>query len=131
MIYILLILLVCCSTYSPNGKYLEKDYYQNGQIKYSLEKNNGEIDGYAKYWDENGVLINEVEYSNGTLHGIWKEYYTNGTLKYSTDYNYGLRDGYEYWYYENGQKQSETLYDKGDVKINTIRWNENGELIYK
>ena len=36
---------------------------------------NNKLDGVAKYWTEEGYLINEVEYINGLLHGDWKEYY--------------------------------------------------------
>tara|TARA_B100000959_G_C14556944_1_gene450054 strand:- start:81 stop:476 length:396 start_codon:yes stop_codon:yes gene_type:complete len=131
MIYFLYFLIISCSSNTPNNTYIEKDYYPNGQLKYELQKQDGLIDGYAKYWDKNGCLINEVNYSNGVFHGTWKEYYRNGNLKSSIVYSYGLKDGYEYWYYDNGQKKSETLYFKGDIKNSTIRWNMNGELIYK
>ena len=120
-----------CTFFNSNDKYIEKAYHDNGKIKYEIHKKNDMVHGFAKYWDENGIIINEVQYFNGAFHGLWKEYYKNGNLKYSISYKYGLKDGYEYWFYENEQKQSETLYIKGEKQFDTIRWNKDGDLIYR
>ena len=52
-------------------------------------------------------------------------------LKYTITYQYGLKDGYELWYYDNGIKQSEVLYKQDIIIADIIRWDENGNLIYK
>ena len=128
---ILLLLSGCTSLNFLNKRHIEKDYYDNGEMKYKIQKFNDKIDGYAKYWDNNGKLINVVNYSNGVLHGEWKEYYSNGKIKYILNYQYGLKDGYERWYYDNGVKKSEIFYKNNKIIIDIIRWDKNGNLIYK
>ena len=132
MKYIIILLLTGCTSINFfNKKNIEKEYYDNGALKYKIQKLNNTIDGYAKYWDIEGNLINVVNYSNGVLHGSWEEYYSNGKIKYTLNYQYGLKDGYERWYYNNGFKKSETLYKDNEIIIDIIRWDNNGNLIYK
>ena len=132
MIQLLFILLTfSCTLFNPKIENLDIAYHENGNIKYKIQKTNNIHNGKAMYWDEIGNLINEVEYLNGVFHGDWKEYFSNGKLKYIISYENGLKNGYECWYYENGQKKSETLYKKGTILNKTIRWNANGELIFK
>ena len=132
MKYIIILLLSGCTSINFfNKKHIEKEYYDNGVLKYKIQKLNNTIDGYAKYWDIEGNLINVVNYSNGVLHGSWEEYYSNGKIKYTLNYQYGLKDGYERWYYNNGFKKSETLYKDNEIIIDIIRWDNNGNLIYK
>ena len=135
MIILCFLLLFSCSSINffnnSSKRHIEKDYYINGNIKYKIQKINEEIDGYAKYWTEDGILINEVYYINGILNGKWKEYYLNGNLKYSVNYLYGIKDGYELWFYENGIKKSELFYDNGEIVGTKIRWSKAGELIKK
>ena len=132
MKYIIILLLSGCTSINFfNKKHIEKEYYGNGAIKYKIQKLNNTIDGYAKYWDDKGNLINIVNYSNGVLHGPWKEYYSNGKIKYTLYYQYGLKDGYERWYHNNGIKKSEAFYKDNKIIIDIIRWDENGNLIYK
>ena len=131
--FILLFILSCSSNFNSNleKKTLEEEYYENGQLEYQIQKNNNKIDGYAKYWNLDGQLINEVNYSNGIFHGNWKEYHSNGKIKYLVSYNYGLKEGYEYFYYDNGIKKSETYYESNQIIVETIRWDDTGKLIYK
>ena len=132
MKYLIIILLSGCTSINFfNKKHIEKEYYDNGTLKYKIQKLNNTIDGYAKYWDINGNLINIVNYSNGVLHGTWKEYYADGKIKYTLNYQYGLKDGYERWYYNNGVKKSEALYKNDQIIIDIIRWDKYGNLIYK
>ena len=128
-----LIFLFCfsCSLYINDNRYIEKDFHDNGKIKYKIQKLNDKIDGYAIYWDNEGNLISEAHYSNDLLHGVWKEYFQNGNLKYMVTYEYGLKNGYEYWFYENGTKKSETLYLEDIVVVDIIRWDKEGNIIYK
>ena len=63
--------------------------------------------------------------------GVMEICYNNGNVKYIVNYHYGLKDGYEYWYYENGIKKSESLYQQDEIVVDIIRWDKNGNLIYK
>jgi len=47
----------------PSG--LCKEYYENGQLKYEGEFNNGIWQGQGKYYDKNGILLYKGKYFNG------------------------------------------------------------------
>ena len=114
-----------CSTY----KSIEKSYYENGNIRYKNIMKNNKLDGIAKYWSEDGDLINEVEYFNGLLHGEWKEYYPLNKIKSSTQYKFDKKDGLQIIYYANGHKKSETFFVDGVKNSEILRWTASGILI--
>ena len=131
LVIILFLFFSCTHFNSSINRYIEKDYYTNGKIKYKIQKFNDKIDGYAKYWDEYDNIINIVHYSNGILHGEWKEFYSNGNIKFIVNYEYGLKQGKETWNHYNGNKKSEVIYDYGIIISDIIRWDEKGKLIYR
>ena len=47
------------------GKWIE--YYSNGRVNDEFNMENGKIDGISKFFDEDGVLYSEVEYSSGKM----------------------------------------------------------------
>ena len=118
-------MLFSCSSY----KSVKKSYYDNGNIRYKNPMKNNKINGVAKYWSEEGYLINEVEYLNGLLHGEWKEYYPSKKIKSVTIYKFNKKDGLQITYHMNGIKKSETVFSD-DVQISeTLRWSNSGTLI--
>ena len=120
-----IILLFSCST-NPN---IEKSFYDNNQMRYLFAKENGKKHGLSKYWDEEGNIINTVEYFYGKIHGEWIRYYSNGRIKSITMYEFDKKNGYEKTFYENGNIKSKVLY-KDDKKVSEMsRWNENGILM--
>ena len=50
---------------------------------------------------------------------------------HSVEYVHGLKNGSELWYYDNGNIKSETVYDTGKVIFETLRWDTNGNILYK
>jgi len=118
-------LLFACSTY----KSIQKAYYENGNLMYKNSMKNNKLNGIAKYWSENGDLINEVEYLNGFLHGEWKEYYPSKKIKSVTIYKFDKKDGLQTTYYVNGMKKSETVFIDGVQISETLRWTNTGILM--
>ena len=90
---------------------------------------NDKLDGVAKYWSEDGYLINEVTYFNGLLHGEWIEYYSSKKIKSITQYKFDKKDGLHITYHPNGNKKSETLFFDGTKTSETLRWTNTGILI--
>ena len=124
LIYIFILLLVSCS-----NQIVDKSYYSNNKIRYVIEKENDKEHGIAKYWDENGNLINTVEYFYGQIHGEWIRYYLTGEKESVTNYEFDEKNGYEITYYKNGNMKSRVLY-KNDQQITVItRWNKYGILM--
>ena len=90
---------------------------------------NNKLDGIAKYWTEEGYLINEVEYINGLLHGDWKEYYPSKKIKSLSQYKFDKKDGLQVTYHPNGNKKSEAFFIEGVQTSERLRWTTTGILI--
>ena len=120
----LLVLFFSCSS-----QIIDKSYYGNNQLRYKIEKENNKEHGLASYWDQDGNLINTVEYFYGEIHGDWTRYYKSGNIESIIKYKFGNKDGYEITYYENGIMKSKVLYKDGTEVSEIIRWNNNGTLI--
>ena len=61
--------------------YVEKAYYENGNVEMEIPFKDNIVHGIVKYYDENGNLESEMPYNIGELHGIARSYYKNGNLK--------------------------------------------------
>jgi len=131
--FLLLILFFSssCSIFRSNNILLEKTYYKNGVLQSEVSTSSGKLNGYARYYDDNSNLVSIASYKNNILHGMWLEYYNNGIIKYSVNYIFGLKDGSELWYYDNGNIKSETVYESGEVIFETLRWDIDGNILYK
>ncbi|WP_239384287.1 toxin-antitoxin system YwqK family antitoxin [Delftia tsuruhatensis] len=83
--------------------------------------------GFDNFAD-GSVIEYETEYKNGFPHGMKKKWYKNGELAYSISYFNGLKHGEENHWYPSGQSKLFAVYEYG-VKVNSILWNENGEVV--
>lgn len=97
---------------------------------FNLKTNKFEWDGEWKQHYENGQLLSEGTFSDGTLIGPWREYYENGNLRHETNYDQENTPQLCSRYYENGN-----LKERGYVNDGAIgEWEyyyENGQLAKK
>ena len=124
-----MVLLIFCLFISCAYKNLDIEYYPNGLKKYENEINNEMLHGVSKYWDDEGNLINMVNYVNNLAHGEWINYYLSGKIRSISNYQFGIKEGIETTYYENGNKKTEIMYKNGSKISEPILWNESGSLI--
>lgn len=161
--------------YHPNGQpkqYIEainsqalgtyREWHPNGTLKVeaaivggspdlniSAEKT-WQFDGLSKAWDENGVLLAEIQYAKGVLSGLTTHYHPNGKVWKSVPYSNnaidgtliifldngeilqkgefkaGLRNGLSFRYWNNGAISSEEDYRQGRlVKASYFDFNDN------
>lgn len=89
-----------CTWYNPNGLRSKLSYF-----------NNGRLDSTTYYWDENGALIQEEDYSNGVLNGAWISYYPDGKTHYIGLFKNGEMQGGKYLAYDEDGNASVTLED--------------------
>ena len=130
----LLSVFLSCSViqdkYSNSNIYrIDRDYYENGKLRYESNYMHGKLNGESKSWDIHGNLISSVQYKNGLLHGKWESYYSLGVLKHTVNYIDGNKNGKELWFHSNGQLQSEGYYINGSIDSEIRRWDENGDEI--
>jgi antitoxin component YwqK of YwqJK toxin-antitoxin module len=90
-------------TVYENGYY--KNYYSNkGEIviEEGLVENNLEQGLWKRYWNEDGVLKETINFKDGKIHGERKNYWKNGNLKSFAYWDLGIQSGKGFFYYENG-----------------------------
>ncbi|HVX26420.1 MAG TPA: hypothetical protein VHB70_08770 [Parafilimonas sp.] len=91
-ILILVITIICTSTFAQTKDSLEAAYYSNGQVK---EKGNfnkaGLKDGEFIYYDSNGNIDSSITFEKGKLNGLKKVYYSNDDIFYFDYHNNKLR----------------------------------------
>jgi TonB family protein len=94
------------------------DYHQNGNIKSIVPLYNGVREGEAKFFNQEGMLIEEISFLNGRVEGLVKKYNSLGFLQ-------------ETYTIENGKREGPTsTFDSSGVYIGDKDF-ENGLLVIK
>ena len=126
------------TTYHPNGlvwQYLEaqdmrafgryQEWFSNGHLKIEAHVIGGTadvafgsqsdwlFDGISQVWDEQGCLIAEIPYTNGSLEGVSIHYYPSGQIQDTIPYQHNLIEGDAFEYFPDGKMKGKTSYRKG------------------
>lgn len=116
-----------------NGVYYGafREYYENGRLRTEEFYGENGLDGFAKYWSDDGLKCNVYLYVDGEECGCKKmEYYENGMLSSEMDVVGDIPDGLEVSYHENGELQTSYFFVKGFVKDGPADYrDENGDSI--
>ena len=73
---------------------LHTEYHENGQKKLEVNYKDGELDGRATWWYENGHIDAEMKnYKNNNKEGKWTEWFEDGQKKLETYYKDDKQDG--------------------------------------
>jgi protein TonB len=107
------------------------DYYINGGIQGTGRVSTLDSDfriGYFKYYNENGKLASEGNYSNNLKDGLWKTYHDNGNIKWEMNYSKGKLEGKLISYYPNGIKKREDNYEMDSLKSGEC-FSETGDKV--
>jgi len=78
-------------------------YYPSGNKSAELTFRNNQLNGEAKRFSENGVVIAETNYFNGFPKGVEKKYYPDGKLWTEFTWSEGRIKGEAATYYPNGK----------------------------
>lgn len=79
---------------------------------------------------DNDVLVSEISYKEGVLHGVSKSWYPCGYPLSEEYYENGGLHGIKKEWFENGKIKSEAKYEHGIV-VQKNDWNSTGDLIKK
>jgi uncharacterized protein len=130
-------------------------YYPGKKIMQTLVYNNGKKEGLSKEYDQNGVVITLMEYSNDFLvsrekinridnnklkQGVWKDFYPGGVVKTERSYKDDMLHGYYKEYdskgvltltmlYENGAIVKSNVEDQPDIEV-VNKYDQSGKLTY-
>lgn len=103
----------------PEPEIEEKEYYENGNLKYEGLTRLGLRVKEWKFYYENRKLQFIGDYKYGEQNGLWKIYYENGNIKNIANYDYGKLVGLVRNYEEDGKFSSTTYYEEGS---NLTKW---------
>ena len=62
-------------SYVPKGTGVNKDFYENGNLKEEVNYSDGKLNGMYREFYSDGSLKSECNYLNGIIVGKLKEYY--------------------------------------------------------
>jgi len=108
---------------------LEKEYYDNGNLKSETPYLEGIKHGVVKEYYESGTLKSETSYANRLLNGPAKKYDGNGKLTTLTPWVDGKITGVVKQYYPNGVVQSETFFSENYQVGNPTLYDVDGHKI--
>ena len=109
----------------------EKEYYENGNLKYEGLTRLGLRVKEWKFYYENGKLQFIGDYKYGEQDGLWKIYYENGNIKNIANYDYGKLVGLVRNYEEDGKFSSTTYYEEGSDLTKWQFFYKDGKSIEK
>lgn len=95
-----------------NGLY--KIYYSDGNVKMEVQSKDGKPEGNAKFYDKDGSLYAQGNFSEGKPEGVFYYYYSNGEVHNELNYVKGIKDGKQKLYDENGILSAVVVFSNGE-----------------
>jgi uncharacterized protein len=143
------------TTYMENEKIVEnfeKDikqgftyiYYPNGSLKRDIFFRDGLEEGYAREYDEDGLVIALYQYRKGFLinreiinrlnsagnkQGVWMYFHENGNIRRTEEWRNGLLNGFVKEFDMNGNLKNIAKYIQGEMQVDAEEL-KNYELRY-
>jgi antitoxin component YwqK of YwqJK toxin-antitoxin module len=124
--------------YFEPGEYQEHIYDPNNDINEwvtcpvtyrSLKADNEGVNGIVFDTLNNGQLLEESHWKNGTLNGVKKTWFKSGVLKYEGRYIDGAPDGIHQSFYRSGSPKHQSNSVNGDFHGKYIEWYEYSKNI--
>lgn len=110
-----------------------REFYEDGRISTEEFYNAGRLDGFGKYWSEDGLKCNVSLYIDGEECGCKKMmYYENGMLQEETEMNGDMPDGVKVCYHENGKMETRIFYENGMARDDeSDMYDDDGRIEFK
>ncbi len=110
-----------------------KSYYKSGNIKNSVNYEDGKVSGEAYFWYDSKPKVKRAEatFEDDLLTGFYYEFYENGTQKAKIEYDDGVADGDAEFFYPNGKLKIEAEYKDNEKHGKWVYFDEKGEKIGK
>lgn len=102
------------TTFGPGGKPLMQASYRAGVL-----------DGTARMWDEEGVLVQEAAHDNGSQHGLTRVY-AGGRLLSEQMFAKGKLHGESVFYSEAGVPTCKMQFRQGQIEGEALFFHEGG-----
>ena len=103
-----------------------KYVYENGQVEFLSQIQDGKVHGSVTMWYENGQKESEENYKEGKPHGLYENWHENGQMACISNYKEGKEHGLHAEWYDNGEKFIEKNYKEGLKDGVYLSWYANG-----
>ncbi|MFL5810969.1 MAG: toxin-antitoxin system YwqK family antitoxin [Flavisolibacter sp.] len=110
----------------PEGEF--KFFYPDGNIAKTGNYKNGQIEGAATIYYQNGAVFGLQTYTEGKKEGLQKYYFPTGKKKSMVNYVAGKMNGKSETYYENGNIQESMEYTADSADGNYRYYYSSGQL---
>lgn len=100
----------------------------NNGVKAEMEVKEGLLAGKAKYFYNNGNLMESGNMQNGLKEGEWTRYTVSGLTSAIGFYSSGKKTGTWLVFDETGKKRMEMNYSNGEKAGMWTSWDENGTV---
>lgn len=114
---------------------IEIAWYRNGKEKELVRYNDGEKEGEAEGWFEDGAKAWKLSWKKGVQHGLSEEWHRSGALKSRVLYNNDIPEGKETRWFEDDAVSSEVFWEDGVRHGTMTQWYPSGtklkEVNYK
>jgi antitoxin component YwqK of YwqJK toxin-antitoxin module len=111
------------------GYHIVKD--DMGAIIYEGKYLNSEPDGKWKYYSGQGILISQVNYTDGKLNGESIYYSDSGEIYSKGNFINNERDGLWTWFSPSGRKESQVSFKNGEKEGEQLFWSPMTEKVIK
>ena len=103
---------------------VEKIYLGSGDslvLVAEVPYKNGVLHGVKKNYDGNRTLLSEIPYVNGKVNGTKRSYYESGAIWMESQVENDKKEGIETWYHPNGIVAHHTTFVNGvPIKIDVV-----------
>ncbi len=120
-------------TFQEDGKKAHNiTYHENGEKMAEGDFIQQKKEGIWKYYGEDGKLIYEETYHNGTLNGKKITYYPESGQPFEVlEYKNGIKNGKWIKYFPEGTMMTQTQYINGKLEGDFVNYTPEGKILVK
>lgn len=123
------LLVTCCFITACRKSHTE--YYEDGSLKYKVHLKNGQPDGKAFKYYNDGTLMQESNWIEGVRDGVVSMYYPNGILHGRTEFKFGEETGIKEEYDSLGNLFKRYHIEKSVLDGPHEVYNAKGRIIFE
>lgn len=117
--------------YTDNQRSAERWYYETGQLKSDEKYNRYQRNGLSTYYFRSGKVWRQENYLNGQKDGPAVTFNNQGVLLEDLNFHFGRWNGECKWYYPNGKLGKYGNYTDGIRNGDYKEYDQSGILIYE
>lgn len=115
--------------YEKGERQSEKQFYENGELKNTFSYRNGEMDGKANFYFDNGQLMMKVVFREDKLQDVLQAFHKDGSKNTAITFKEG--NGRVIFYYDEDKPFISLNFSDYKYDGEQQRYNSNGKLLIR